>query len=106
MSRDFEPVVVSYERMTCHGVIKDGYMHNGGKYSCMFEYCVPTPNSGFATDHYCKHPDIVSKKVMGYVEYSNDEMPVPAWCPLRIDRKEAMDKQNQETLNMVKGANI
>jgi hypothetical protein len=50
-----------------------------------------TLNAGFAIDYHCTHPEVKGcgddpnrpgKKIMGYVEWSTDEEPVPDWCPL------------------------
>lgn len=51
-----------------------------------------TLRAGFANDYHCNHPQIrgcnddperPGKLIMGYVEYSRDEKPVPPWCPIR-----------------------
>jgi hypothetical protein len=66
-------------RRTCTSI--DGCSH-GGRNSCVFEQERATPNAGCASDHYCTHPSVTYKKIMGYVEGYRDMKPVPEWCPI------------------------
>ena len=43
-----------------------------------------TVGAGLAYDYTCS---LLGRKIMGYVEYSVDENPVPEDCPLRVDKK-------------------
>jgi hypothetical protein len=58
-----------------------------------------TLQAGFAIDYHCNHPLMTGcgddpnrpgKLIMGYVEYSVDEKPVPDWCPLVKDYVETV----------------
>ena len=43
-----------------------------------------TQGAGFALDYFCKACD--NKKIVGYVEWDGDMVPVPEWCPFRIEK--------------------
>jgi len=112
---DFEPTVIQVCRLTCHTV--DG-SSSGGYNKCHFCSESHTPGSGFGTDYFCDHPDAPTgsetrhgythphNKVMGYVEYSNDWQPVPAWCPLRPDRAISMAIEQKKLVDRIGGENI
>lgn len=46
-------------------------------------YCTSerTIGAGYALDYFCTHMPSKRRKIMGYVEYSNDIEPIPNWCP-------------------------
>ena len=60
----FPKVIIAFEIETCK--------------ECPFVKVERTPGAGFAVDYYCGE---TGNKVMGYVEWSSDENPVPTTCP-------------------------
>ncbi len=72
--KPFEKVKVAFEFETCK--------------ECPKVRSERTPQAGCADDYYCTEArDITTGKhrmVMGYVEYSSDENPIPEWCPRRV----------------------
>lgn len=47
-----------------------------------------TPSAGMATDYYCTATK-KRRKIAGYIEWENREMPdIPKWCPFRKEKKD------------------
>jgi hypothetical protein len=42
-----------------------------------------TKGAGYAEDYHCS---ALNKKIVGYVEWDSDLVPVPDWCPHRIEK--------------------
>lgn len=52
---------------------------------CSFCRSERTIGAGYAFDYFCNK--LNGQKIAGYVEYSNDIVPIPKWCPIREDNE-------------------
>ena len=72
------------ERKNCYKIVVDGKTYQE---RCAFCKELRTPGAGYAMDYWCIHPEMLEMEgkpylTMGYVEWSSDEKPIPAHCPL------------------------